>query len=109
MVTITSSNMNSGTGTFFANGLGACGPTNSGSELVVALSRDLFATLADSKASSACGRRILATGPKGAITVTVSDQCETCDKFDLDFSQGAFTRIADPAAGRVPIEWSFLD
>ena len=39
------------------------------------------------------------------ITVRITDQCPECKTGDLDLSESAFARIADPVAGRVPIRW----
>ena len=44
-------------------------------------------------------------GPKGSINVRVVDQCPGCKKGDLDFSESAFKKIAEPIQGRVPITW----
>ena len=34
------------------------------------------------------------------VTVTVTDRCVGCSKFDLDFSPAAFDVLADPSLGR---------
>jgi expansin (peptidoglycan-binding protein) len=54
-----------------------------------------------------CGKYINATGPKGSVRVKIVDTCPPCVKGDLDLSPAAFNEIADFAAGRVPISWTF--
>lgn len=62
-----------------------------------------------------CGRRIRATrrrnGVNGNVTadVTVVDRCTGCKLYDLDFSPGAFDKMADESLGRVDVTWAFLD
>ena len=59
----------------------------------------------DYAGSAVCGQYVAVTGPKGSVTVRITDQCPECKKGDLDLSAEAFARIADPVAGRVPISW----
>jgi expansin (peptidoglycan-binding protein) len=59
----------------------------------------------DYAGSAVCGEYVAVTGPKGSVTVRITDQCPECKKGDLDLSVEAFARIADPVAGRVPISW----
>lgn len=58
--------------------------------------------------SKACGACIHAFGPLGDITVKVVDRCPECLPGDIDFSTGAFVKIATLEAGRVPIRWQFV-
>lgn len=43
------------------------------------------------------------------VDVTIVDRCTGCKPYDLDFSPGAFERMADQALGRVDVTWAFLD
>ena len=61
-----------------------------------------------------CNRKIRATRKKegqGNVTVdvTIVDRCTGCKPYDLDFSPGAFERMADQALGRVDVTWAFLN
>ncbi len=93
-----------GEGTYydFADGSGNCSfPAAPGDPLVAAMND------ADYAGSAACGACISLTGPKGSVTVRVVDRCPECPKGDVDLHPGAFDRIADRAAGRVPIRWAY--
>jgi len=57
-----------------------------------------------------CGRNITATYQGKSVTVEVTDRCEGCELTDLDFSPGAFDKIADPAIGRLDgVTWVWLN
>lgn len=55
--------------------------------------------------SAVCGGCVRVTGPNGAVTVRIVDQCPECASGALDLSAQAFAKIADPAAGRVDVRW----
>ncbi|KAK6156730.1 hypothetical protein DH2020_010978 [Rehmannia glutinosa] len=42
----------------------------------------------------------------GAVTVRIVDLCTGCGPNQLDLSQEAFSIIADPNAGRIPIDYT---
>ena len=94
-----------GEGTYydFANGDGACmfGPSPDAMD-IAALNKP------DWGGSSLCGACAEVTGPKGSVTIRIVDQCPECKSGDLDFSPQAFGKIADMAAGRVPISWKLV-
>ncbi|KAB1201863.1 EG45-like domain containing protein [Morella rubra] len=65
---------------------------------------------------AACGKmyRVTCTGatnqgvPKpcrGSVTVKIVDRCPGCAANQLDLSQQAFSTIADPAAGKITIDY----
>jgi expansin (peptidoglycan-binding protein) len=58
--------------------------------------------------ATACGTYVYLTGPKGAITVRIVDLCPECGAGHLDLSLEAFSRIAEPVQGRVPITWQVI-
>lgn len=58
--------------------------------------------------SLACGACIHAFGPIGDIVVKVVDRCPECKPGDIDFSTGAFVKVARLEDGRVPIRWQFV-
>jgi expansin (peptidoglycan-binding protein) len=90
-----------GTATFFDGGAnGNCSyPTAPADRLFVALSPDEYSDAA------ACGGYLDVTGPKGSVRVKVIDQCPECDVGHIDLSREAFTKIADPVAGVVPVSY----
>jgi expansin (peptidoglycan-binding protein) len=59
--------------------------------------------------SNACGSYVRINGPDGQITVRIVDRCPECAPGDIDLSEEAFTRIADPVDGRVPITWKYVE
>ncbi|MBN1605976.1 MAG: hypothetical protein JW940_05055 [Polyangiaceae bacterium] len=97
--------MKTGEGTYydFANGDGACmfGPSPDAMD-IAALNKP------DWSGSSLCGACAEVTGPEGSVTIRIVDQCPECKPGDLDFSPQAFGKIAEMAAGRVPISWKLV-
>lgn len=91
----------SGQATYYEVGLGACGQTNSDSQLVAALNSDQYS-------SSNCGRSATVTGPSGnSVTVTIVDECPGCGYGSLDLSPTAFSDLAPESEGRIDISWCF--
>jgi len=45
----------------------------------------------------------------GGVTITIVDRCPVCAQYDLDLSPAAYNVLGDPDAGRIPIQWSWLD
>jgi len=94
----------SGDGTFYgATGEGNCSFDASPGNLMVAAMNHV-----DYAASAACGEYVAVTGPKGSVTVRITDQCPECASGDIDLSAQAFAAIADPTAGRVGITWQVV-
>ncbi len=56
--------------------------------------------------SIACGTCLAVSGPSGEVVVKVVDRCPECLPGDLDLSEAAFAKIANPAQGRVDITWN---
>jgi expansin (peptidoglycan-binding protein) len=54
-----------------------------------------------------CNKRIIVTGPKGTVEVSIVDKCPECKKGDVDLSPTAFDMIADRVDGRVAITWKW--
>ncbi|CAG8584452.1 5516_t:CDS:2, partial [Ambispora leptoticha] len=97
----------SGVATFYNAGLGACGITNSDSDMIAALNAPQWGNPANPNASPYCGKQAIVTGPKGSVTVTITDKCPTCASGCLDLTPGAFGKIGDPNDGKVPITWDW--
>jgi expansin len=87
-----------------ADGNGAClfGPSN---DMMIAAMNER-----DYQNSEACGAHILVHAANGAaVTVLITNECPyPCAPGQLDLSQQAFAKIADPKAGRVPITWQLI-
>jgi expansin (peptidoglycan-binding protein) len=90
-----------GQATFYgATGAGACSFDPSPGNLMVAAMNHT-----DYAGSAACGAYVTVHGPKGSVTVRITDVCPECPQGNLDLSAEAFALIADPIQGRVPITW----
>ena len=98
------SSTHTGEGTFYgATGQGNCSFDASPDNLMVAAMNQT-----DYAGSAACGEFVEVSGPKGKVTVRITDRCPECKPGDIDLSEQAFARIADPVAGRVPISWHMV-
>jgi expansin (peptidoglycan-binding protein) len=96
--------VHSGEGTYYdADGSGNCSFDPSPTDLLVAA-----LNTPDYHGSLLCGATIEVTGPSGSVVVRVVDRCPECAAGDVDMSPQAFARIAQLAAGRVPITWRLL-
>jgi expansin (peptidoglycan-binding protein) len=93
-----------GTATFTdLTGPGACSflgepPDN----LHVGLSSFEYGTATD------CGGYLDVVGPAGTVRVKVTDHCRNCAPGLIDVTRTAFARIADLAAGRVPVTYRLV-
>jgi expansin (peptidoglycan-binding protein) len=64
----------------------------------------------DYETAKACGDYIRVTASNGAsVTVLITNECPLpCAPGQLDLSQQAFAKIANPAAGRITVTWKLL-
>lgn len=64
----------------------------------------------DYENSKACGDHILVRASNGdTVTVLITNECPLpCAPGQLDLSQQAFAKIADPSAGRISVTWQLL-
>jgi len=62
----------------------------------------------DYAGSAICGAYIELTGPRGTITVRITDRLPEGNKGDMDLSEKCYPYIGDPIAGRVPIYWKIV-
>ncbi|KAL1718873.1 RlpA-like double-psi beta-barrel-protein domain-containing protein-containing protein [Schizophyllum commune] len=104
----------SGDGTFYAAGLGACGITNSDSDMIAAISSTYFdaypGATGNPNSNPICGKQIRATYGSSSVVVAITDRCAGCaGEYDIDFTPTAFSQIADQALGRIEITWEFVD
>lgn len=100
----------SGEGTYYVTGLGACGFYNVDTDHVVAISRVLYDEYTQENnpnKNTLCGKKIIVNYNSKSVEVTVVDRCEGCADTDLDLSIEAFSLLADPLLGRIPIFWTW--
>jgi len=97
-----------GQGTYYGTGLGACGITNKDTDMIAAVSHLLYDTYpgynyaaGNPNNNPICGKKVTATYKGKSVTVAVTDRCQGCAITDLDFAPSAFNKIADPALGRI--------
>lgn len=93
-----------GVATFYAaTGAGACS-FDPGADLMVAAMNHT-----DYETAKACGARVQVRSSSGTtITVRIVDECPECAVGQLDLSREAFTRLADPTLGRIPVSWTLV-
>jgi expansin (peptidoglycan-binding protein) len=100
-----------GVATFFLqNGVaGACGQVHQDSDFIAAMDQQRYGNSGGQ--SELCGKQVLIfnTDNGQSVTVTVADDCPTCDNANsIDLSEGAFKMLATEVQGEVPIKWQFL-
>ncbi|KAJ5658654.1 uncharacterized protein N7484_002303 [Penicillium longicatenatum] len=102
----------SGDLTYYDPGLGACGDTNTASELICAVSHIVFdaaSTSSNPNDNPLCGLKIRIRRDGQSVDVTVVDRCVGCEKTDLDVTEKAFEQVANIPQGRVTMEWAWLE
>jgi hypothetical protein len=99
----------SGDGTFYSPGLGACGLTNSDTDFIAALNAPQFGSYPNPNNNPNCGKKALVHYNGKSVEVTITDKCPTCAFGSLDLSPIAFNELADPAQGRIPITWEWVN
>lgn len=96
-----------GQATYYAVGLGACGNTNSDSEMVVALNGAQY----QANNGAECGKSLSITNPANgkSASATVVDMCPGCASGSLDMSPTLFQQLASGGLdeGVFPISWEF--
>lgn len=106
-----SGSVQSGEGTYYSTGMGACGVTSQDSDYIIAISHELYDEHDvdnNPNHNPLCGRKIRAHYQGKSVDVKVVDRCEGCAYNDLDFSPSAFTQLADKSLGRIDITWEWL-
>ncbi|CCX12348.1 RlpA-like double-psi beta-barrel-protein domain-containing protein-containing protein [Pyronema domesticum] len=89
-----------GEATYYTPGRGACGGTNSPT--------DLIAAVAVGRGKGECGKKVKITRGDKSVEVTIADLCEGCAWGDLDLTIAGFTAIATIAEGRVKVGWNYV-
>jgi hypothetical protein len=104
-----------GQGTFYATGLGACGIVNKDTDYIAAVSHLLFDIFpgynhANPNSNPLCGKKVTASYQGNSVTVILTDRCTGCKITDLDFSPSAFNQLADQSVGRISgMTWVWKD
>ncbi|KAF8554685.1 hypothetical protein OG21DRAFT_1375938, partial [Imleria badia] len=93
----------SGRGTWFHDGLGACGGENTDEDKIVALSPPMYGS------GGHCNKRVKITNTANGKTAygTVRDKCPGCGADDLDMSIGLFEELGNLSTGVLHISWDF--
>ncbi|KAH6917310.1 riboflavin aldehyde-forming enzyme [Coprinopsis sp. MPI-PUGE-AT-0042] len=95
-----------GEGTYYDTGLGACGETNNDGDYIAAVSHELFDNFpgygrVNPNLNPMCGRSVTVSYQGRSITVRLVDRCTACKLTDLDFSPAAFKDLAPNGDGRI--------
>ncbi|KAI0262548.1 riboflavin-aldehyde forming enzyme [Gloeopeniophorella convolvens] len=91
----------SGRGTWFDVGLGACGEYNVNSDLIVALATPDYANGAH------CDKKITITANGRTATALVRDECPSCAQGSIDMSPSLFQHFAGLDVGVVQVTWQY--
>ncbi|OJA10225.1 hypothetical protein AZE42_11607 [Rhizopogon vesiculosus] len=92
-----------GEGTWYEVGTGACGYTDTDSDLVVAVSSDIY------DAGAYCNQWVEITNTDNGQTASgqVRDECSSCASGSLDMSPSLFEELSTLDTGVIPISWYF--
>ncbi|KAI0725545.1 RlpA-like double-psi beta-barrel-protein domain-containing protein-containing protein [Fomitopsis betulina] len=97
---------NTGDGTYYDTGTGACGYTDSNNDPIVAISHVIYGD------GESCNQWVQITNPANGKSQygQVRDECEGCAQDDLDMSPSLFQSLGeDLSVGRFQIEWHYMD
>ncbi|KAH9996797.1 RlpA-like double-psi beta-barrel-protein domain-containing protein-containing protein [Russula vinacea] len=99
-----------GVATFFTqNGVaGACGQVHQDTDFICAMDQARYGS--SGGVSTLCGKRVQITADNGkTVTVTVADDCPTCDNENsIDLSVAAFEVLAPQSVGEIKITWQLV-
>ncbi|KAJ7223581.1 RlpA-like double-psi beta-barrel-protein domain-containing protein-containing protein, partial [Mycena pura] len=101
-------------GTFYVPGLGACGRTNTGSQLIVAVGHQIFDSYPWAPwpilfRNPICGKKLKATYGAKSVMLTVVDRCPGCVGAALDMTEAGFKDLAPLAQGRIHnVKWEWV-
>jgi len=108
------SGTNTGQGTFFDTGLGACGITNTDADFICAISELRFDSFpgyngVNPNSNPVCNQKIQLSYQGNSVTLTVVDRCTGCKENDIDMTPTAFQKLAPLSVGRLnDVTWSFI-
>ncbi|KAK7449696.1 hypothetical protein VKT23_013169 [Stygiomarasmius scandens] len=101
-----------GDATFFIPATGACGITNTPTDMIAAVSVEVFdnfpGATANPNSNPICGSQLVANYQGLSVTVAVTDRCVGCDTGSIDLTEAAF-RILSPVEDRIHgVTWDFI-
>lgn len=102
-----------GEGTYYDAGLGACGEVNTNNDYIAAVSHLLFDNYpgynrVNPNNNPMCGRSVTVNFQGRSIKVRLTDRCAACAVTDLDFTPTAFKDLAPNGDGRIRgITWTW--
>ena len=95
----------SGDLTYYTPGLGSCGKTNSGSDMIVAVAEDIMTQFIPSNGNpndnTLCGKQITITANGVTQTATIEDTCPGCADGGLDLTPTLFQKFDALSVGRI--------
>ncbi|KAK7750826.1 hypothetical protein SLS62_007225 [Diatrype stigma] len=94
--------------THYDAGLGACGWTNTASDMIVALAIAQYGTDANPNNAAVCGKQIAINYNGKTVVAEVVDKCWGCASGDIDVSNAVFSQLTDLGVGRVQVTWDFI-
>ncbi|KAJ7580168.1 loosenin [Mycena floridula] len=106
--------LQTGDGTYYATGLGACGITSTDTDMIAAVSHQFFDAFdpgqANPNLNKVCNKKVKASFGGKSVEVTIVDKCGGCKgPTDLDFSPTAFQALGELAQGRLEgITWQIV-
>ncbi|WP_198679487.1 cysteine/serine endopeptidase inhibitor [Thermomonospora amylolytica] len=90
-------------------GYGACGTQiNAATEMLAAVSAAYWTTPNPNNDPLCQGVWVEVSYNGRTIRVPVKDKCPSCSNTHIDLSYPAFSRLADPALGNIPVTWKFV-
>ncbi|CAO1624550.1 unnamed protein product [Sympodiomycopsis kandeliae] len=92
---------NSGKGTYFKPGLGACGWHSNSGDMIAAISQAKW------DQGAHCGKTASVCKGPACVKVKIVDMCPSCAPGSLDLSPSAFKGLADMSLGVIGITWHF--
>ncbi|KZP11439.1 hypothetical protein FIBSPDRAFT_186319 [Athelia psychrophila] len=102
----------SGDGTYYTPGLGACGKTNSESDHIVAVSHAFFddykGHTANPNDNPICGKTITIHYKGKSASAKIEDRCAGCSGWgDVDMTLSLFKEFSPQSAGRISdVTWT---
>lgn len=95
----------SGKMTWYQPGEGACGVTNTASDMIVAVPAAVYGTYANPNSSPMCKKTVRITGGGKTVQAAIKDKCLSCGAGDIDVSPAVFSKFGDLSRGTMGVSW----
>ncbi|KAJ4413745.1 hypothetical protein N0V82_008334 [Gnomoniopsis sp. IMI 355080] len=92
--------------TYYAPGEGACGVTNTATDMIVAVAPSVYGTYANPNASPACQKSMTINCNGKTVTAAVKDRCAGCGANDIDVSPAVFEVCGALSTGAMTVSWT---